>query len=140
MTSAGARVHWVALLGGHAGAYAYSWRLLGPNNRELGRSTYASPTVDEAYTHVVSVKSVVRTDCFRYSRNSRGDWAWAAVIDDDRQLRSCREFRRERECVYNAGVFLERLLATDIQPPQPDARLVAVRASVFLGEEPAVSL
>ena len=134
----GARVHWVALLGGRAGAYAYSWRLLGPNNRELGRSTCASPTIEEAYAHVVSIKSVVHTGSFRYSRNSRGDWAWAAVIDNERQLRSCRNFRRERECVYNADVFLERLSATDIQRPLQDARLVTVRGPVFLGDEPAV--
>jgi hypothetical protein len=129
----------VSLLGGRAGAYAYAWRLLGPNNRELGRSTWASPTLDEAHEHVLSVKAQLRADGFRYLRNPRGDWAWTIVIDQEEQVRSCRDFRRERECAYNATAFMDGLLASDIKRPDPDARLVAVRGSVFLGEEPVVA-
>ena len=110
-----------ARLASSDGTAGIGWRLLGANNRELGRSALASPDAESALSGDAHIVHDPRT----------GHWAWH--LDDDGEVvaTSGRGFRHERECRYNLEQFREAAPTapaadTDVPTEFPWQRTVAV--------------
>lgn len=101
-----------------AGAVAggVGWRLLGANNRELGRSASSSDDAEAARESIARVRRLVHAGQ-AHIVHDRLSGAWAWHLDDAGELvaTSGRGFRHERECRYNLDQF--RAAA----PTAPDA-------------------
>jgi hypothetical protein len=99
------------------------WRLLGGNNRELGRSAriYA---VDEVWTVIEGLQASAHKLTITVSPTPRGKWFWGGVLAGERVAISARTYGRQRECRYNAEQFLLALplaVAARGITPDPDA-------------------
>ncbi|CAB4849642.1 unannotated protein [freshwater metagenome] len=94
------------------------WRLLGANNRELGRSALSYPDAEEALESVQRVRVLADDgDGHIVHDHIVGLWLWHL---DDRGLAAAasgRGFRYERECRYN----LEQFRATAPVAPTSEA-------------------
>ena len=142
MTGIPPRVHFVALVGATAGASAleFSWRLLGSNNRELGRGSVSHPSLPEVLASIEHVRSGLDPEDVVHLRGAHTDgWNWVLRTQGRDLVHSARTFRRERESVYNADAFLAALPVADIRLPENDLKIPHVRAAVFLplGDQPA---
>ncbi len=95
-----------ARLLGPVGSGLVGWRLLGGNNRELGRSATVYPNAEAAATSVARVKrqAAEATSRFTLDRAS-GTWSWSLDLNGEVVAISGRGFRRERECRYNLEQF-----------------------------------
>jgi hypothetical protein len=83
------------------------WRLLGPNNRELGRASRAYPDAEAALRAVADVRRLaVDGVAHIVHETAPAPWVWhledagGAVV-----ATSGRGFRHERECRYNLEQF-----------------------------------
>lgn len=88
------------------GSGGVGWRLLGANNRELGRSAVAYPDAEAALESIGRVRTLVHLGAVHVLHDQQtGLWAWH--LDDDGVLvaTSGRGFRHERECRYNLEQF-----------------------------------
>ncbi len=85
------------------------WRLLGPNNRELGRAALAYPDAEAALVAVDAVRHLARAGAAHIVHESTATpWVWH--LQDETGLvvaTSGRGFRHERECRYNLDQFRE---------------------------------
>lgn len=82
------------------------WRLLGANNRELGRSAVSYADAEDALAALGRVRRLAHLgDAHVVHDQVTGLWAWH--LDDDGVLvaTSGRGFRHERECRYNLEQF-----------------------------------
>jgi len=83
------------------------WRLLGPNNRELGRSAIAYEDAEAALVAVDNVRHLARVGVAHIVHESTATpWVWQ--LQDESGLvvaNSGRGFRHERECRYNLDQF-----------------------------------
>lgn len=114
----------------------FAWRLLGGNNRELGRSAVVHPNAtgcrDAAgrlRERISEFASVLATDA------RQGQWRWRLDDGDETVAVSSRLYLRQRECTYNLAQFTagaavaalwgtddddgEPVPATDPQTPEP---------------------
>lgn len=103
-----ARVQFLALPGGSDDCFA--WRLLGANNRELGRSGWPYADLDSCRLAVLDL--LERLDQVEASmaagpRNSA--WTWRLILDGQAAASASRSYQRQRECAYNLERFLEAL-------------------------------
>lgn len=90
------------------GAAGILWRLLGANNRELGRSTAAYPDAETALDAVAQVRAVARAaDAHLVRDPGTGLWAWHLDVDGRVVAASGRGFRLERDGRYNLAQFRE---------------------------------
>jgi hypothetical protein len=115
----------------------FGWRLVGANNRELGRSagffphreaceqavTWLSGNLDRAVPTVYAV----RQDAL---------WRWRLDLDGAEAARSGRAYHRLRECRYNLAHFLSGVPQAGAEPRE----LPEQRRSVRHGGRPAVDL
>lgn len=88
------------------GTAGVGWRLLGANNRELGRSALASPDAEAALGDIARARRLAREGEGHIVHERRtGHWAWH--LDDEGEVVavSGRGFRYERECRYNLEQF-----------------------------------
>jgi len=88
------------------GGSGVGWRLLGSNNRELGRSASAYADAESALAAIGRVRELAPDGEAHIGHDpSTGLWAWH--LDDDGVLAatSGRGFRHERECRYNLDQF-----------------------------------
>jgi hypothetical protein len=95
-----------ARLAGATGTGGVGWRLLGANNRELGRSAGSYPDADAAHDSIVRVRELAMGgEAHIVHDRASGLWAWH--LDDSGALvaLSGRGFRHERECRYNLDQF-----------------------------------
>ena len=84
-----------------------AWRLLGRNNRELGRSPAVFSTVPECVAAVDRLKAVIGEAVRLLSVDDRdGRWCWRLVVDGAPVAVSSRSYHRQRECVYNLEQFI----------------------------------
>ena len=85
------------------------WRLLGPNNRELGRSALAYTDAEDALVAVDAVRHLARAGASHIVHESTATpWVWQ--LQDESGVvvaTSGRGFRHERECRYNLDQFRE---------------------------------
>ena len=83
------------------------WRLLGPNNRELGRAALAYPDAEEALAAVAVVRILASAGAAHIVHESTATpWVWHLETEDGRVVAtSGRGFRHERECRYNLEQF-----------------------------------
>lgn len=80
------------------------WRLLGANNRELGRGV-ATFSVGVAREHVRFLQSAADRLSTIVTSGPTGKWLWTASLDGEPVAVSSRSYHRHRECVYNARHF-----------------------------------
>lgn len=83
------------------------WRLVGANNRELGRSAGVSPGLAACREAVVALREGIEHAVSSATvSNVTGMWSWRMEIDGQAVAVSGREYRRQRECHYNLANFL----------------------------------
>lgn len=93
------------------------WRLLGANNRELGRSSIAYPDAEAALAAVAQIR-VLAVDGVAHIVHdpSVGTWSWQLEGGAGPVVAtSGRGFRHERECRYNLEQFREAAPAAPAQ-------------------------
>jgi hypothetical protein len=98
------------------GSGLVGWRVIGANNRELGRGAQPSWRVDEAYQSVQAAQMALDRTVTRFSTDPIAGWSWHISLDGEEIAFSSRAYRRQRECVYSVEQFRERF---------PTAKLVA---------------
>jgi hypothetical protein len=98
------------------GAGLVGWRVLGANNRELGRGAVPFWGVDEAYQAVHEAQTVVERTVTRFWADELGGWFWNISLDGEQLAVSSRGYRRQRECIYSMEQFREHF---------PNARVAA---------------
>ncbi|MFE2165644.1 hypothetical protein ACFXB3_11315 [Streptomyces sp. NPDC059447] len=100
-----------------------TWRLVGANNHELGRS----PRVHSSLTACCASVERLRAEAERLTAlvamapgtpgtaaaNGIGAWTWQLMLDDTCVAVAVRTFRRQRECRHSLQLFLAAV--TDAQ-------------------------
>jgi hypothetical protein len=91
-----------------AGAGLVGWRVIGENNRELGRGAGPFWQVDEAYQAADDAQAVLEqtVTCF-WADDLRG-WFWNVSLEGEQLAVSGRGYRQQRECSYSVKQFRER--------------------------------
>jgi hypothetical protein len=85
---------------------AVGWRLLGSNNRELGRSGDSYEDAEAALEAIRRLRGVALTaEAHLLHEQGSGLWVWHLEADDVPLANSGRGFRHERECRYNLEQF-----------------------------------
>ncbi len=99
-----------------------AWRLVGSNNRELGRSyaVFADlvsciEALDEFQSRASRLVPVVAPD------PGQGTWGWRLDLDGQPVAASGRGYRRQRECLYSLGQFSGALPAAVVSMPNTRA-------------------
>jgi hypothetical protein len=103
----------------------YGWRLIGANNRELGRSpsTYDGLAEARAIAGTVRARAAELTTLVT-NQESDGSWAWQAQLGGAVVAVSGRTYLRQRECQYNYQQFVVGIaLAGEILSPLPRPRV-----------------
>ena len=136
-------MHFVALVGSQGRPSAdreFSWRLLGSNNRELGRGSSSALTLPGAVSTVEQLRASLASHQVVHQRAPRADgWHWVLRAEGADVVHSARTFRRERESIYNADAFLAAFPIAEIRLPENGSKLPHVRSGVFLAlREPPV--
>jgi len=92
-----------------------AWRLLGGNNRDLGRSARVFPgpadcrvAVDSVRRRVAELVPVVVADA------ATGMWSWRLELDGMAVAVAARPYYRQREGQYNLGQFLAALTDAEL--------------------------
>ena len=96
------------------------WRLVGANNRELGRA--AQPYVDgRACRQGVTLlrRQLPRLQPAVWS-DARGRWVWRLDVDGRPVAVAARSYLRQREALYNLDLFLAAIPTASL-PEQPPA-------------------
>jgi hypothetical protein len=91
------------------------WRLVAPNNRELGRSWSAYPTFDEAHEHVVRLQrdiSVLTVTGVRGPTSSQ--YGWVASLGERRVITSGRWFGASSTSLQSAATTLAAFCSAEI--------------------------
>ena len=102
------------LPGGKGGV---GWRLLGMNNRELGRSAHSFPDAEAAQAAITRLRDDLPETAGHISHDPvNQSWHWRLDGSDGPVAVSGRGFRHERECRYNLDQFL------DVSPVAPAAQ------------------
>ena len=97
-----------------------TWRLLGANNRELGRSARSFSDQAECCAAIERLKSEMTSADPRMAiLDPRGSWGWQLLLDGDEQAVSARLFSRLRECRYSLEQFLDKVpdAGLTVSPP-----------------------
>ena len=134
MSAVPPRIHFVELLStsGAAGGQ-FGWRLLGSNNRELGRGSLAAPSVESAASLVADLVRRLPDVTVQHLRAPSSDgWSWCVSSDDVEMAHSGRTFRRERESLDNADNFRLSLPLAHLKFPGAASRLPQARLASFL--------
>ncbi|MDX6257953.1 MAG: hypothetical protein QOJ11_4287 [Frankiales bacterium] len=88
-------------------ATGVSWRLLGGNNRELGRSAQVFGGLEACHLSALDVQQRVgfATPELR-SEAATGRWTWQLRLDGEPVAVAGRAYLRLRECQYNLAQFI----------------------------------
>jgi hypothetical protein len=107
-----------------------TWRLLGSNNREMGRSVTTYAALDECQEAVHHLKrEVERLTSRLVTADPRGSWGWSLWLADEEVAVSARLFSRLREARSNVEQFLEKVPAAGITHLSTSASSMARRAT-----------
>ena len=95
-----------ARLAAGTGGGGVGWRLLGANNRELGRSAASYVDAEAALESVTRVRELATSgEAHIVHEPQNGLWAWHLEDAGVLVANSGRGFRHERECRYNLEQF-----------------------------------
>lgn len=97
-----------------------TWRLLGANNRELGRSARSYPDQAAGWESIELLKARLGKAEPRLSIvTPRGSWGWQLLLDTEEIAVSARLFSRLRECRYSIDQFLQKVpdAGLTVSPP-----------------------
>ncbi|WP_330295145.1 hypothetical protein [Streptomyces sp. NBC_00503] len=97
-----------------SGPDAVTWRLVGANNHELGRSPYVHGTLADCCEAVERLQErieeaaplVTMSTGTSAGATGTGAWTWQLALDGDCAAVSTRTFRRQRECRHSCQLFL----------------------------------
>ena len=112
----------------------FAWRMVGPNNRELGRSAATFAAYPECRAAVVDLQVAAGDVVVAIvSDPATGRWSWRADLDTTSVAMCARWYARERECRGSADRFRESVaiadLVSDITTLRDRRRLDAQRLS-----------
>jgi hypothetical protein len=98
---------------------ASAWRLVGANNRELGRSAATYPDLESCRDAVMYLREHIdEAETLLANASDSGLWLWRLNIRDRWIAASGRSYLRRRECLYNLAQFSAEVpiavLATDV--------------------------
>ncbi|MGQ0626315.1 MAG: hypothetical protein ACT4PP_16915 [Sporichthyaceae bacterium] len=82
------------------------WRLLGPNNRELGRSAQAYSDAATARAGIGFLRRQLDHLDARVGCDSGGTWTWRLDLDGRPVAIAARSYQRRREATFNLAQFL----------------------------------
>jgi len=100
-----------------------TWRLLGANNRELGRSARSYPDQSGGWQAIERLRAgVARAEPRLSILTPRGNWGWQLLLDGEEVAVSARLFSRLRECRYSVEQFLEKVPDAGLTISSPTAR------------------
>lgn len=90
------------------GAGTVGWRLLGANNRELGRSAGQFADLDscQAAVHDLVARIASAVPGITSDSGHTGAWSWRLDLGGRAVAVSCRTYLRHRECTYSLAHFL----------------------------------
>jgi hypothetical protein len=95
-------------LAGNSGPGGVGWRLLGSNNRELGRSSSSFPDAEAALASINRLRVLGAQGRAHILHDpDSGLWAWRLDDGEVHAANSGRGFRHEREARYNLDQFHE---------------------------------
>ena len=85
----------------------YAWRLLGANNRDLGRSATVFPDAAACETSIAALRQLADRGVATSTRDGqRGTWTWRLDAGPGLPVaRSARGYVRQRECQYALAAF-----------------------------------
>lgn len=121
---------------GSAGGAAtgVGWRLVGPNNRELGRAPAPAASLEACSGQIARLVADLDHVEGSLTRGAQGlGWGWLLRHADEPLARSGRRFHRERECRYSLEQFLHAVPAAIVRRPSSVAALPVVSARAFAG-------
>ena len=115
----------------------FAWRLVGGNNRELGRSACLFGTLGEAQVSAREASLLGATARPLLAADAAtGSWSWRLSVDGRTVAVAARTYRRQRECHYNVAQFAAacEIAATAadvlILPSQRSTRIDAVEVAI----------
>jgi hypothetical protein len=101
---------------GRADGDWWSWRLLGANNRELGRGGRVHITEEECLAAIDDGRAKIAL-ARQVTVFLDGRWAWQLEIEGEVFASAGRAYQRQRECRYSLGQFLLTLTGSDATAP-----------------------
>jgi hypothetical protein len=99
----------------------YAWRLLGRNNRELGRSPRVFGTARECVAAIGALRARVAELEAVVVVDAVGMWGWRAELDGTPVAVASRPYYRQRESRYSLQQFLAEVAGAEV-PPEPVRR------------------
>ena len=104
------RIFFVPVLGHSSGSPSVSWRLVGGNNHDLGRSGRSYADLESAHGAVQALRAALSQARPVVSPGLRpGCWCWELHLDESPAAVSSRAYERQRDCVANLGYFMTAL-------------------------------
>lgn len=92
---------------GISASASVAWRLVGANNRELGRSTRAYADLSACLESVTFLREHLgEADTLLANASNTGLWLWRLNIGEQWMAVSGRSYLRRRECQYNLAQFV----------------------------------
>ena len=118
-----------------------TWRLLGANQRELGRSAASYPDAVAARASVAAVQTELSTAVVSVSVDHvTGLWTWRLRIEGVDALVSSRSYQRRRESESNVARALEALPVATFAKDELDLLAGRGRRGEVSSRTPAVQL
>ncbi|HET9653867.1 MAG TPA: hypothetical protein VFP72_00805 [Kineosporiaceae bacterium] len=98
----------------------FAWRLLGGNNRELGRSARVLPSTADCRAAIETVQRRIRdlTPAV-LTEPVANRWTWRLDLDGAAVVVASRPYHRQREAQYNLGQFLACAAEAEVGEPGP---------------------
>ncbi|MEZ0091342.1 hypothetical protein [Streptacidiphilus sp. EB129] len=119
-----------------AGAPRTVWRLLGANNRELGRCLTDFPDQESCRQAVTFLcENIERANPLIMRAQPATLWVWRLEVDEVPLALSARAYRRQRECLYNLALFRAAVLNTDTTKVLPHLVRTTLRNRVELAAQ-----
>lgn len=98
----------------------FAWRLLGGNNRELGRSARVLPSAADCRTAIETVQRRIQDLTPAVHTEPSGNrWTWRLDLDGVTVVVASRSYHRQREAQYNLGQFFACAAGAEVGEPAP---------------------
>jgi hypothetical protein len=111
-----------AAVAGPGSAVLPAWRLVGGNNRVLGRAPGGFVDFESGYAAILFLRERIADALPVLGVAATGGRAWRLEIDGVVVARSARTYLRGRENLYNLAHFLDSVPLAELPAPTRDAR------------------